>query len=71
MRGVVLSGAFFIFWFLSLFCLLPIGLGGPVDPESGAPLKPRVGLKFLIATGMATVLWLVFYAVVLAGWVAL
>lgn len=64
---VVLVSAYAVFWFLCLFCIFPIGLGA-VDPQSGAPLKPRLGLKMLCATGMAAVLWLGFYAMVRAGW---
>jgi len=60
-HGVVLFGAFPIAWFLSFFCLLPFGLGGGFDPDTGAPLKPRLALKALLATAIAVVLWLVFY----------
>ncbi|MEI9993300.1 MAG: DUF1467 family protein [Rhizomicrobium sp.] len=63
-HNVVLFGSFPVFWFLSLFCLLPIGLGGGHDPETGAPLAPRLGLKALIATGIAAALWLIFYALI-------
>jgi len=62
----VLVSAFLIFWFLALFCLLPVGLGD-VDPETGAPLNPMLGRKALIATGVAAVLWIVFYALILFG----
>jgi predicted secreted protein len=60
----VLVSAFLIFWFLALFCLLPVGLG-EVDPESGAPLNPMLGRKALIATGVAVALWIVFYLLIL------
>ena len=63
-HGAVLVSAFLIFWFLALFCLLPMGLGAEVDPESGAPLSPLLGRKLLIATGIATILWLFFYAAI-------
>ena len=62
----VLFGAYVIFWFLALFCLLPVGLG-EVDPETGAPLKPMLLRKAAIATGIAAVLWLVFYALIVFG----
>ena len=64
-HNVALYGAFPIFWFLTFFCLLPVGLGGGHDPDSGAPLRPMLGLKALIATGIAAVLWAVFYALIL------
>ena len=60
----VLVSAFLIFWFLALFCLLPVGLGD-VDPETGAPLNPMLGRKALIATGVATALWIAFYLLIL------
>jgi len=59
-----LVSAYVILWFLSLFCLFPVGLG-EFDPQTGAPLSPRIGLKTLIATGIATVLWIGFYALIL------
>jgi predicted secreted protein len=62
----VLVSAFLIFWFLALFCLLPVGLG-EVDPESGAPLSPRLGLKAALATAAAAVLWVVFYLLIVFG----
>jgi predicted secreted protein len=65
-HGSVLIGAYVIAWFLALFCLLPVGLGA-VDPESGAPLSPKLLLKAGIATVIAVVLWGVFYALMLAG----
>ena len=55
-----------IFWFLALFCLLPVGLG-EVDPETGAPLSPKLLLKAAIATAIAAVLWVGFYALILTG----
>jgi predicted secreted protein len=62
----VLIGAYAIFWFLALFCLLPVGLG-EVDPETGAPLSPKLPMKATIATGVAAVLWAGFYAMILLG----
>lgn len=62
--GAVLVSAFLIFWFLALFIVLPIGLSGNVDAESGAPKLPQLRMKVLIVTGIAAVLWLGFYAIV-------
>jgi predicted secreted protein len=62
-HGSVLVGAYVIAWFLALFCLLPVGLG-KVDPESGAPLSPMLLRKAAIATIIAAVLWVVFYALI-------
>src|SRR6185437_16425033 len=66
---VVLFSFYAVCWFLVLFCLLPIGLG-EVDAETGAPLKANFGKKALWATGVAAVLWLVFYFSIGFGWLA-
>ena len=63
-HNVVLFATFAILWFLALFFLLPVGLGAERDPESGAPLSPMLGRKALLATGIAMVLWVVFYALI-------
>ncbi len=63
-HGAVLVSAFLILWFLALFCLLPVGLGA-VDPQTGAPLKPYILRKMGIATVIATVLWVIFYVLIL------
>jgi len=69
-RAAVYLSAFATFWFLCFFCLLPVGIGGK-DPETGAPLRARLGLKALIATAAAAVLWGLFALCILAGWVDL
>lgn len=68
---VILFSAFAVLWFLCLFCLLPIGLGAERDPDTGAPLSPMLGRKALIASGIAAVLWLGFFAAIALGWLAL
>lgn len=73
MHWIVLGGAFAIFWFLALQIVLPMGNRTAHEAgedlvagaEPGAPTRPRLGLKLLVATGAAVVLWLVFYALVL------
>ncbi len=75
MHWVVLSGAYVILWFLVLQILLPIGIRAPRESgeelhalaDAGAPSNPRIVLKALIASVLAAVLWLIFYALVLAG----
>ena len=55
-----------ILWWLTFFTLLPIGAaslhetGEEAAPgvERGAPRAPKLGLKALIASGIAAVLWL-------------
>ena len=63
-HGVVLFATYAILWFLSLLCLLPVGLGAETDPDSGAPLTPMLGRKALLATLVAAVLWVLFYALI-------
>ncbi|HUB84174.1 MAG TPA: hypothetical protein VL971_00665 [Rhizomicrobium sp.] len=65
-HGAVLLSAFAGFFFLTLFCLFPVGLGA-TDPQTGAPLSPRIGTKVLIALGVATVLFVIFYALIATG----
>jgi hypothetical protein len=66
MRQIVLVGAFVILWFLTLFTVLPIRMGGPE-----AELSHGLRFKFLLASGIAIVLWSVFYGLVLTGIVVL
>jgi hypothetical protein len=51
---------------LAVLCLIPVGLG-EVDPETGAPISPMLGRKALIALGIASVLWIAFYAAIKIG----
>lgn len=67
---IVLFSAYAVLWFLALFCMLPIGLG-EVDAETGAPLNPNFKRKAIWATGVAAVLWLVFYFAIGFGWLEL
>ena len=62
-HGAVLLSAFLGFFFLALFCLIPVGLG-EVDPETGAPRSPQLVKKALIALGIACVLSAIFYALI-------
>jgi predicted secreted protein len=59
---------FVIVWWLVLFMVLPFGAQPPDEVEPGhapsAPARPRIGLKFLITTGIAlavtaAVVWIV------------
>ncbi len=68
---VVLFSAYAVLWFLGLFCLLPVGLGAERDPDTGAPLKPMLKKKALIASGIAAVLWVAFFASIHFGWLEL
>jgi predicted secreted protein len=57
------SAVFLILWFLVLFMVLPWGVRVPDEPGPGhatsAPANPRLGLKVVITTAIAGVLWFV------------
>jgi len=69
--------AFVLIWWVALFCVLPWGATSyheaGEDAEAGnapsAPLRPRIGRKMWITTGLAIIGWLIYFAVVQAGWV--
>ncbi|QQP92118.1 DUF1467 family protein [Skermanella rosea] len=62
---------YFVVWWTVLFAVLPWGSHAPEEPEpgmaAGAPAKPRIGLKFLVTTGVAAVVWLIIYFIVTSG----
>jgi predicted secreted protein len=57
-----------IIWWVVLFAVLPWGIKVPDEPEPGhassAPTNPRLGLKALITTIVAGIVWLGVYYVV-------
>ncbi len=57
------TAVFLILWFVVLFAVLPWGVHVPEEPEKGhatsSPSNPRIGLKLLVTTAIAGVLWLV------------
>lgn len=63
---------YIVLWWLAFFCILPVGIrteeeeGGRVETghASSAPTRPRIGLKMLIATGAAALLFAGVFAVV-------
>ncbi len=68
---VVIFSAYVVIWFITLFCLLPVGLGSERDPDTGAPLNPMLKKKMIWASGIALVVWAVFYAFIGFGWLEL
>lgn len=57
---------FFIIWWTLFFAILPFGVRSQHEAESmvpgtdpGAPIRHRLGLKMLINTGLAVILWAV------------
>ena len=59
---------YILIWWISLFTVLPISANRSANPLPGtvesAPDNPRLLFKFALTTGIATVLWLVLYALV-------
>ncbi len=59
---------YIIIWWMVLFMVLPWGVtsqkdAGDIVPGTadGAPVKPQLGKKALITTGIATIFWGIFY----------
>ena len=65
------SAVFVIIWFLVFFTVLPWGAHPTEQPEEGhatsAPANPRIGLKLLVTTGLAIVIWLAVDWIVASG----
>ena len=57
-----------LIWWMVLFAVLPWGVRVPDRPEPGhatsAPSNPRLGLKLLVTSAVAGLLWLAFYFVI-------
>jgi predicted secreted protein len=62
---------YIITWWLVFFCVLPWGNRPPEDPEIGhansAPTNPRLWMKAAITSGIAAVIYTVFWFVADAG----
>ncbi len=80
-NGAVL---YLLVWWLTLFAVLPIGTQPVAEANledggwRGLPQAPRLGRKALITTGVAAVIWLVLYGIIVSdlfsfrsGWLAL
>lgn len=67
--------AYVIIWWLVLFTVLPWGSRAPDAPEPGhatsAPARPRLLLKFVVTTLIATLLWGGVYLFIESGLVSL
>ena len=70
---------YFITWWIVLFAILPLRFGREEHSDqpdrfaeaSGAPSTPRLGLKFLITTIVAAVVFAAIYAVIAYKLIAL
>ena len=62
---------YIITWWLVFFCVLPWGNRPPKDPGIGhansAPTNPRLLMKAAITSGIAAVIFMVFWFVADAG----
>ena len=62
---------YFVVWWMTLFAVLPFGVQpaeeGDLGRAVGAPARPRIALKALVTTGIATVIWLFVYWAVSVG----
>ncbi|MGQ0664328.1 MAG: DUF1467 family protein [Pseudomonadota bacterium] len=60
-----------VVWWTVLFTVLPWGVRPPAAPgpghAAGAPDNPRMGLKALITTAIAAVVWVAIYLVIESG----
>jgi predicted secreted protein len=69
----IVSGlvTFLVIWWLVLFVVLPFGVqtqeesGGAIEPctPASAPARSGIGLKAIITTGIAALLWSAVYVV--------
>jgi predicted secreted protein len=57
-----------VIWWIVIFAVLPFGVRTPDEVEQGhatsAPIRPRIGLKMLITTGISAVIWVLVHAIV-------
>ncbi|MGH6761489.1 MAG: DUF1467 family protein [Phyllobacterium sp.] len=61
---------YFIFWWVTLFAMLPVGLRTQAEENNvtlgtteSAPLKPRMGRTFLLTTIVSGLLFALYYYV--------
>lgn len=77
MEPISALAIYFLFWFLSLFLVLPFGVRTDremgVEPEQGnaesAPHRFRAGRVVLRTTIVATIFFALFYANYVYGWI--
>ena len=67
--------AYLVIWWLVLFMVLPFGVqtqeesGEAIEPgtPASAPARSRIGLKLSVTTGIAALLWIVYFFIVKYG----
>lgn len=59
---------YFVIWWITLFCVLPLWVRPPAEPEEGhapsAPENPHLFRKFAINTGLSLVVFLLVFAAI-------
>ncbi|WP_163848827.1 DUF1467 family protein [Pseudooceanicola aestuarii] len=67
-----------VIWFMTLLCVVPVGLRtqadeGHVTPgtQSGAPEVHHLKLKLWITTGIATLLFAIIAGIIMSGWITI
>jgi predicted secreted protein len=67
MSWVTGAAVYVCIWWVVVFAVLPWGVTPAADPQPGtdpgAPANPRLLLKALVTTAIATVLWVAFYLI--------
>jgi predicted secreted protein len=63
-----------LIWWLTLFAVLPLWVT-PADPDdpghaAGAPQQARLLRKAVLTTMLATVIWVVVYALIRSPWLS-
>ena len=68
MDPVTAIAVYLVIWWMVLFCVLPWNVKPEEQPQSGhvasAPARPRLGLKFLVTSGISAIIWLVVFFLV-------
>jgi predicted secreted protein len=67
MSWVTGAAVYVCIWWVVVFAVLPWGIKPSADPlpgaDPGAPANPRLLLKALVTTAIATLLWIAFYLI--------
>jgi predicted secreted protein len=66
---------YLLIWWTALFAVLPWGTRPVADPDEatgwrGAPARPRIGLKVVVTTLVAAVIWGLCYLLISSSWLS-
>jgi len=69
---------YILFWWVTLFAVLPLGVRGQAEEndivpgsEPGAPVKPDLKKKFILTTIISAILWALFLIIAQSGFIDL